>query len=57
MGINSYMVEMAVKAELKELIEYIDDNEDYFNNDSGSGYVVADIRRELQRRINEPTEG
>ncbi|KKN92456.1 hypothetical protein LCGC14_0209470 [marine sediment metagenome] len=57
MGINRYAAEMAVKAELKELIEYIDDNEDYFNDDSGSGYIVADIRREIQRRIKEPTEG
>lgn len=56
MGIGRYAAEMAVKTELKELLEWIDNDQD-FKNDPASGYGVEVIREEIQRRFDEPTEG
>ncbi len=58
MGLAQYATEMAVKEELKDLMNYIDGHKEYLNSDDpSSNYAVADIRKEIQRRINEPTEG
>jgi hypothetical protein len=56
MGIGRYAAEMAVKEELRSLLKWIEENED-FNNDPASGFAVTDISEEIERRLNEATEG
>jgi len=56
MGIGLYAAEMRVKAELQEILDWIDKN---FNLDDlalGDNDVAA-IRAEIQKRFDEPTEG
>ncbi len=52
MGLVRYAAEMCVKLELKEILDWLDDNYD-FQADSS----LMEIRNEIQRRHNEPTEG
>ena len=52
MGLGRYAAEMCVKLELKEILDWLDDNYDFIADPP-----ILEIRNEIQRRYDEPTEG